>query len=345
MSQINLFYAGQPGEGFGWGTCNKYLIRELGKLCNVFLGDEPIKFQSPFDGPVFMPIADHDLNPLSRIRGKLNLGYTFFEFPLGPHARENAKRYGLIFTGSTWCKERLAEIGVHNTEVLIQGVDAEIFKPEPRRRYDDEIRLFSGGKFEYRKGQDLVLAAFKLLHEKYPKLRLVTCWHNLWPGLVSSMQESKWIKVPTWSYPHQSCWNEFMKALVQLNGIPKEKVYLIPPGDSEAMAFCYNQCDLGVFPNRCEGGTNLVMMEFAACGKPIVGVNGTGHADIFHDLPRAFYPPSQTTPNKWEETSPVFIANAIEDLMGADLVNDVKPYRRPWSEPAKQIVAAIERLS
>ena len=41
-----------------------------------------------------------------------------------------------------------------------------------------------------------------------------------------------------------------------------------------------NQTDLGLFPNRAEGGTNLVMMDYMACGKPVVASNVTGHRDV-----------------------------------------------------------------
>lgn len=346
---LTLFYAGQPGSGFGWGVANRELIKALTPLCDLKTGADGL--WSRLDCPVFLPIADHDLNPLHDIRGKPTLGYCFFEYPLGPRARENARFYDLIFCGSTWCKERLAEIGVTNTEVLIQGVDTDIFKPDPSLRGNDgTIRMFSGGKFEYRKGQDLVLAAFKLLHEKHPQLRLVTAWHNPWPQLYDSMRQSAWIEMPDFfSGKPLPEWPEMLKVILEVNGIPKEKVLMITPCGSIGMAFCMNQTDFGVFPNRCEGGTNLVMMEYAACGKPIMATNGTGHADIFYDLPQALYPNSRTTDCKWEETWPEALAECISCAI--DKFSDVTrlaaaypPYARPWSCPAKQILAAAERL-
>lgn len=39
-------------------------------------------------------------------------------------------------------------------------------------------------------------------------------------------------------------------------------------------------CDAAVFPNRCEGATNLVAMEAMACGVPVVLSNNTGHRDL-----------------------------------------------------------------
>ena len=42
----------------------------------------------------------------------------------------------------------------------------------------------------------------------------------------------------------------------------------------------YRDSDVGLFPNRCEGGTNLVLMEYMACGRPVVASYFTGHKDV-----------------------------------------------------------------
>ena len=46
------------------------------------------------------------------------------------------------------------------------------------------------------------------------------------------------------------------------------------------MASLLKQSDLAVFPNRCEGGTNLVAMEAIACGIPTVLSANSGHLDL-----------------------------------------------------------------
>ena len=38
--------------------------------------------------------------------------------------------------------------------------------------------------------------------------------------------------------------------------------------------------DAGIFPNRCEGGTNLIAMETLASGVPVVLSANTGHLDL-----------------------------------------------------------------
>ncbi|TAN60457.1 MAG: glycosyltransferase, partial [Magnetospirillum sp.] len=40
------------------------------------------------------------------------------------------------------------------------------------------------------------------------------------------------------------------------------------------------ECDVGLFPNRCEGGTNNVAQEAMACGLPVIVSANTGHLDL-----------------------------------------------------------------
>jgi glycosyltransferase involved in cell wall biosynthesis len=271
----HLYYAGLPGEGCGWGICNKNLIAALKKHVRVLVGNQGV----PEDCSVFMPLADHGFNPIDVHRGRKNLAYTFFEYELGPDAKKNAKKYDTVFCGSTWCLTRMMDKGITNGRVLVQGVDQSIFYPKPLERQDGEFWIFSGGKFEYRKGQDLVLAAFKEINRKYPETRLVTAWRNPWPQLHETMRESKEIK---YSLVGRN-WKEQLGHLCRINGINDRAVKcvedLIPNAE---MADIYRACDVGLFPNRCEGGTNLVAMEFMACGRPIVTHSLTGHADIWN---------------------------------------------------------------
>ena len=46
------------------------------------------------------------------------------------------------------------------------------------------------------------------------------------------------------------------------------------------MAGALRAADVAVFPNRCEGGSNLVAMEAAALGVPTVLAHNTGQADL-----------------------------------------------------------------
>jgi glycosyltransferase involved in cell wall biosynthesis len=254
-----LYYLGKPADGFGWGVANTNLVRELSKLCDVIVETSDRK---RFDAPVFVPIADHSLTPIRKVKSAPKvIGYCFTEWPIAPEAVQNAKRYDVIFAGSAWNVERLVEKGI-SSKPLIQGVDFERFTPQPPSERKGFVVL-SGGKFEYRKGQDMVIAAMRRFMDQRKDAVLITSWHNPWPQSVASMANSPFIDV---SDPFK--------------GLPMDRVIQLPPVPNEKLPAIYQQAHIGLFPNRCEAGTNLVMSEFMACQRPVIASYATGQKDV-----------------------------------------------------------------
>jgi glycosyltransferase involved in cell wall biosynthesis len=76
---------------------------------------------------------------------------------------------------------------------------------------------------------------------------------------------------------------DYLKAINKIlleNGIDLNRVINVLPRQNAQMARLYKNTDVGLFPNRCEGGTNLVLMEYMACGKPVIASFSSGHKDI-----------------------------------------------------------------
>jgi glycosyltransferase involved in cell wall biosynthesis len=330
LAQLNkrqtLHYAGQPGSGFGWGVCNTNLRRELVKHFELIDGAADI---------VFMPLVDHSLNPATSARGQINVAYTFFEFPLGPDAAANAAKYDIVFCGSAWCKERLAEKGIHNTEVLIQGVDQSIFYPRPRKP-DGQFRIFSGGKFEYRKGQDLVIRAFAQFAKDHPEAHLVCAWFNPWPKLAIECAQMAGLAA------QGSTLEAFYEDMLCRAGIPRDRFTILPQLSHAKLAEQMAQTDCGLFPNRCEGGTNLVLMEYASCGGLTVANRLTGQEDVDELISVSI--PAFYDDNKWAVQSPAIIADSLE--VAKRNVNSGRVVIIPtWEQSAKTVANAIERLA
>lgn len=276
-----LYFAGQPGSGYGWGICNQHLLTELSRLRPVtLLEPHHPDWRSPnLPGDLFTPLMDHDFNPATPARGRRNFAYTFFENELTDQAVANAPRFERVFAGCTWCCDRMREKGIDNGVVLLQGVDCALFRPNYVPASDDRFVIFSGGKLELRKGQDLVLAAFRILQQKYPDIVLVNSWVNQWPASLQTMAASKHIRFELGG----GSWHEQMNRLYALNGLDPARITTLPILSHEKMVRAYQLSDIGLFPNRGEGGTNLVMMEYMACGKPVIATYGTGHCDILHE--------------------------------------------------------------
>lgn len=329
---MKLFYA-DKSEGqtcYGWGCCNFNLTRALRALCDVSISGAA-------DCDVaFIPLLNHDFTPASDVRGKVNFAYTFFESALGPNAAANAAQFDVVFVGSTWCKERCAERGIHNTEVLIQGVDREIFKPGARKQ-DAQFRIFSGGKFEYRKGQDLVIAAFREFAKTHPEAHLVCSWWNPWPQLITQDLWRMNIKPPVRANTQE----DFFACLLVLNGIEPHQFTILPRLTHAEIAREMANTDVGLFPNRCEGGTNLVLMEYAARGGRVVANWGTGHKDVCGLLDDLI--PSTEDHKHWAVSSVEEICDALERAATTPRRDALRKIPT-WENAAKQIVTRAEEL-
>ena len=276
-----LFLGLSSGENFGWGICGDYLRKELSKRQRIIsLGDrKDLANRSDIPGEIFHTISAVDFSSLFQARGTQNYGYTFFENELTKAHIEKAEEYGMILAGSTWCKEKLLEKGIQNTEVLIQGVDPELFHPILEEKAQDSFVIFSGGKFELRKGQDLVLRAVKVLQEKYRDILLVNMWFNKWPKTMEPMSLSPYIDFRI----EGDSWEDMMNHLCAINGLDAERIHTFSLVPHWQLRSIYRLTDIGVFPNRCEGGTNLMLMEYMACAKPVIASYSTGHKDILTD--------------------------------------------------------------
>ena len=278
-SDTPLFLALPSGGNYGWGICGNNLKKELPDKANIFAiqyEDWQQNGHKNVPGVLLSAIGAESLDQVYPLRGERNVGYTFFERDLTDQGVENAKKLDLVLTGSTWAVECLREKGIQNSDLLIQGVEPSLFYPIDTAREGPGFFIFSGGKFELRKGQDIVLKAIAVLQQKYPDIILINAWYNMWPNSMETMKLSPHIQ-----YRFQGEeWQSIMQHLYQINGLDESRIITLDlvPHEKQRELFC--KTDLGLFPNRSEGGTNLVLMEYMACAKPVIATNCTGHTDI-----------------------------------------------------------------
>lgn len=306
-----MIYLFLPIEsGTGWGTCGKYLSLEFSKISPVSIvtvsqmrleniGDE-IEWASLMkiprhvvnmdaidktknyyiEGVSIRTLNDFVLSPwLEHIRSEKIIGYTFyFGYPLSPQRRDSAAKLDLIVAGSSFCEKQLKRAGIDRTKTIIQGINPIIFNPSNSSKYllKDRFVVFSGGKLEYRKGNDIVIRAFQIFSDKHPDALLINSWFNLFDFSLNTMAASGIIDFTF----NDKNYMESMINLYKINGLNPAKVITLPMKPSFQMPYIYKNTDIGLFPNRCEGGTNLMLMEYMACGKPVIASAQTGHADI-----------------------------------------------------------------
>ena len=109
------------------------------------------------------------------LNGKRKVAVGFFEVAkLGLDLVDYLHQFDLVVAGSTWNKNILLQHGLSRVEMVMQGVDTSVFNPIPvPRLLRASIVIFSGGKLEIRKGQDVVIQAFKKLLLVCPMLFLL----------------------------------------------------------------------------------------------------------------------------------------------------------------------------
>ncbi|HEY0833408.1 MAG TPA: glycosyltransferase family 4 protein [Azospirillum sp.] len=257
--------------------------------------------------------------PSARFRGARNVGVIAFEDTLfDQEVLGRARSYDRLVVHSGYNKALLAEQGIDNVGCAFQGIDPDELPLEtPARRFGDRFVVFSGGKLEFRKGQDIVLAAFRRFHERHPDALLVTAWHNPWPHTAAGIAQSPLtpmapavgengkLRLVEWAMAH---------------GVPPEGFVDMGFLARHQIAGILAECHAALFPNRCEGATNLVAMEAMACRVPTILSANTGHLDLIRDgvcLPlRHQTPVADPAGNRrgWRESSVEEIVEQLETL-------------------------------
>ena len=100
------------------------------------------------------------------------------------------------------------------------------------------------------------------------------------------------------------------------NGIRPDQFLDLGVVPNALLAPILREADAAIFPNRCEGGTNLVAMEAMACGVPTILSANTGHLDLLRDgaaLALTDQRPIPSAPG-WRESSIEEILAALETL-------------------------------
>jgi glycosyltransferase involved in cell wall biosynthesis len=214
------------------------------------------------------------------LEGAPTIGVVFFEEALDAEAVRRGKQLSLVITGSTWNERVLRAYGFDRVQTVLQGVDPTHFHPAPKLGVmRDRFLIFSGGKAELRKGQDIVMAAFKIFAKRHPEATLVTAWHSPWPHLARSLDQTA-IAAPV-AFGKDGKLD--VAAWAAANDIAPEQVIDLGNVSNISMPPILREMDAAVFTNRSEGGTNLVAMECMACGIPVVLSRNTGHLDLIKD--------------------------------------------------------------
>jgi glycosyltransferase involved in cell wall biosynthesis len=268
---------------------------------------------------------------------------------LTPEAVEYLKGLDARIAPSQWVADALAAVGIPEVPVAVQGYDERVWIPRnasrqaahkaPRQRGPF---IFSGGKLEFRKGQDIVVAAFRTLLTTLPNAVLVTAWDNPWPQTMDGI----WLAGHVKGVPAIRGGNADVTSWLVANGIPARNVLDVGKVNPLELSAIVRSCDVGVFPNRCEGATNMVLVETLASGVPCVATVGHGQGMLKDvvlriasrgQVPRGcrLFGTQDLTADGWTEVDPADVAEAICYALDAGVsesgVNLVNTKSNDWT--------------
>jgi len=231
--------------------------------------------------PVLQPLLPgfKAMQPPQRFYGEPDIGIIFFEDTrITAAAVERSRRFARVIAGSSWNADLMRAAGVEGVRLVLQGVAMERF-PERPAPQPGPFRIFSGGKMEHRKGQDLILSTFRAFQQRHSEAVLLTAWQNPWPEKVDTITMSPLID----SAPEMVDGRLDVKGWAARHGVPPAAVHDLGLLPNHLMPAAIAQADCALFASRYESGTNLFAMECMAAGLPVVLSACTGHLDIIAD--------------------------------------------------------------
>jgi glycosyltransferase involved in cell wall biosynthesis len=272
MKNINLMC---PISQLGYGIVGKNLALSLDSISKVYLftigsaevTDEEerktiidLASRSGGDFDINSPCLKvwHEFAMGERI-GKGDLyGFPFFEVNKFDFRRKHhLESCDGVIVASDWAAEVVRrETTQKNVHVVPLGVDMKIFHPPVDETYKQEKCIFFNcGKWEKRKGHDLLLDIFK---EAFPDNEDVELWMMC--------------QNPLFREPDNQRWNNHYKQDSRVRLIDRA-----PTQKDLAEIMRHSTC--GVFPSRSEGW-NLEALEMLAMGKELIITDYGAHKEF-----------------------------------------------------------------
>lgn len=165
-----------------------------------------------------------------------------------------------IFVTSNWAKDILIEHGFTNVYVAPLGVDRSIFNENVTRHKNDTTVFLNCGKWEIRKGHDVLLQAFNQAFNPDDNVKLIMHCYN--PFIAQGNQD--------WE-------RKYMQSKLGKNG--KIRISNNRYSTQYELARLMAQADCGVFPARAEGW-NLELLEMMSMGKTVIATNYSAHTEF-----------------------------------------------------------------
>lgn len=265
--------------------------------------------------------------------------------------------YDSLLCASDWAARLLRASTRKPVMMIHEGIDHSLFFPGPRSGVLDPecFYVFTGGKIEFRKAQDLVLFAFREFAARHDDAVLVAAWRSPWPGRATGFQ----VNLPE-PLRQDVSGAPLIRQWVTENGIKPHQFIDLPLTANSLMPAVLREMDCALQVSRCEACTNLPAMEAMACGVPVILANNSGMRELIdsdncmplNSQDRVHGPPDVATEG-WGESRVEEIVQALETLyvdtqrrrrIGARGAQWILEHRRTWRDHAASLKGHLQTL-
>jgi glycosyltransferase involved in cell wall biosynthesis len=206
----------------------------------------------------------HQFDLAHHVGSGLRAGFTIFELDtLTPRERHYIDINDVVIVPSRWAKQVLLSNNLDRAAdfyVAPLGVDRNIFHEHVMPvDYDakDATIFINVGKWEVRKGHDILVEAFNSAFNKNDNVQL---WMMCINPFIGERGNNEWAE------------------LYKTSPLG-DKIMLIDRVQThQEVARIMAKADCGVFPSRAEGW-NLELLEMMSMGKPVITTNYSGHTE------------------------------------------------------------------
>lgn len=261
-----------PINSLGYGIAGFHITNELSKLTDVTLhaigNVEPELYSlvrhldwrmKPLnrDSPSVKIWHQNDL--CSHVGTGLHVGWPIFELDrFNDEELKSLLHCDKLIVCSEWAKSIIRDRVGMECSVVPLGFDPSVFySKEHKKDYNAPYKFFTAGKWEYRKGHDVLLQAFEAAFTAKDDVELHLLCNNPFPQVDSR------------------AWERYYRSSKL-----SEKIQLVErQSTQDGVANLMRSMDCGVFLSRAEG-FNLELLECMACGLDTIFTYHTGHTQF-----------------------------------------------------------------